>query len=128
MESDESCFFASSLSPVAPFQIFNFAVREPLKITSCFEKMLAPMEEVGPNASIASGYAQHVGVTVVRITGSGYSLLGAWKEHSLLCTQDFSHCRDSPQDKHPDKYNPAQQVRDISCWQKDVVDLAKSQL
>lgn len=39
-----------------------------------------------------------------------YNLPGVWRKHSLLCTSNCSHCGDSPEDEHLDKYNPAQQV------------------
>lgn len=44
-------------------------------------------------------------VTVVTVTGGRYNLLSVCKKHSLFCTWDFSHCGDSPEDKHLDKYN-----------------------
>lgn len=39
-----------------------------------------------------------------------YNLPGVWRKHSLFCTSNCSHCGDSPEDEHLDKYNPAQQV------------------
>lgn len=93
---------------MAPLQVI-FTVTEPLEITGHFGKTLAPMEEVSVNACVVSGCAWHV-PCYSAVTGGGYNLLGVWKKHSLLCTWHFSHCGDSPEDKHLDKYNPAQQV------------------